>query len=174
MKITFCDPGCRWEDGEGCRGARRGRTPAHRHGPPAGRLAGTPWGRRAPCAPPGHVLLPEPLQGLPAVCGDCARLGCRVGSEGGLPAPSLPEARRLLLDVQDGDLLHRSVTPPDRPRRLPGTSEFGVYRWRHLQGQGVCDLSTGCRGRAASGQQMAVFFLVEFADSASSVKRLLV
>lgn len=41
---------------------------------------------------PGHLLLPEPLQGLPAVCWNRARLGHRVGPERRLSDASLREA----------------------------------------------------------------------------------
>lgn len=62
--------------------------------------------------PPGHLLLPEPLQGLPAVCWNRAWLGHRVGPERRLSDASLCEAERLLLDLQDSNVFHWSVRPP--------------------------------------------------------------
>lgn len=64
------------------------------------------------CGSLGHMLLLQPCESLPAVCGDRARLGGRVGPEGGPQDPSPRDAERVLLDVQDPHLLHWSVTLP--------------------------------------------------------------
>lgn len=60
----------------------------------------------------GHMLLLQPCESLPAVCGDRAWLGGRVGPEGGPQDPSPRDAERVLLDAQGPHLLHWSVTPP--------------------------------------------------------------
>ena len=78
---------------------------------PGRRAQGRTGTESCPCVSPGYLLLSEPLQGLPAVCGDRTRLGCRVGPPRGLTDAPLRQAERLLLDLQDSDLFHGSVRP---------------------------------------------------------------
>lgn len=118
---TRADPGCARSPGRGARGR-----------------VGTE-GR--PGVSPGHLLLPEPLQGLPAVCGDRPRRRPRVGPPRGRSDAPLRQAERRLLDVQDGDVFHGSVRsaasggPPRRGGRggtgkaLASTAQVTAWRW---------------------------------------------
>jgi hypothetical protein len=55
------------------------------------------------------VLLLQPFQSIPAVCGNCAWLRGHMGLKRELQDTSLHQAEWLLLDVQDTNIFHRSV-----------------------------------------------------------------